>query len=101
MWRVSPDGKVTLIRDYWEDVLAQRNGTSAGTWISPNWMVRSLAEIVRHRAHAQCALMLFRQRRVGAALLYEVDYAAPRRAYSGWRAFCLKDPAATGTGPKV
>lgn len=48
MWRVSADGKVTLIRDYWEDVLAQTNGTMPGTWISPNWMVRSLAEIVRH-----------------------------------------------------
>jgi hypothetical protein len=48
MWRVSPDGKVTLIRDYWEDALPQQNQPPAGTWLSPNWMVRSLAEIVRH-----------------------------------------------------
>jgi hypothetical protein len=48
MWRVSRDGKVTLIRDYWEDALPLQNGPSLGTWISPNWMMRSLAEIVRH-----------------------------------------------------
>jgi hypothetical protein len=48
IWRVSPDGKLTLIRNYWEDVLAKRHDTLPGTWISPNWMVRSLAEIVRH-----------------------------------------------------
>jgi hypothetical protein len=48
MWRVSPEGKVTLIRDYWEDSLGQQNQPNVGTWLSPNWMVRSLAEIVRH-----------------------------------------------------
>jgi Putative DNA-binding domain len=48
MWRVSTDGKVTLIRDYWEDAFPQQSNPPIGTWISPNWMVRSLAEIVRH-----------------------------------------------------
>ena len=47
MWRASPDGKVTTVRDYWEDLMVQ-NGTSPGAFLSPNWMVRSLAEIVRH-----------------------------------------------------
>jgi hypothetical protein len=48
MWRVSPKGKVTLIREYWEEVPTVPNSPAPGTWISPNWMTRSLAEIVRH-----------------------------------------------------
>jgi hypothetical protein len=47
LWRVSADGKATSIRQYWED-LPQQQVPPAGTWTSPNWMVRSLAEIVRH-----------------------------------------------------
>ena len=47
LWRVSPDGKVTTVRDYWEDTVV-RNGMTPGTFLSPNWMTRSLAEIVRH-----------------------------------------------------
>ena len=47
LWRVSPDGKVTTVRDYWED-LPSSGGPAPGTFISPNWMVRSLAEIIRH-----------------------------------------------------
>jgi hypothetical protein len=47
MWRVSPDGKVTVIREYWEDMFLVQN-SPAGTCISPEWMVKSLAEIVRH-----------------------------------------------------
>jgi hypothetical protein len=46
-WRVSPDGKVTTVRDYWEDT-AVRVGMGPGTFLSPNWMTRSLAELVRH-----------------------------------------------------
>jgi Putative DNA-binding domain len=50
MWRVSPDGKATLIRNYWEDDLGtnQQFGLAPGTWFSPNMLVRSLAEFVRH-----------------------------------------------------
>jgi hypothetical protein len=47
LWRVSPDGKVTTIRNYWEDMLLS-DGQAPGTYLSPNWMTRSLAEIVRH-----------------------------------------------------
>lgn len=49
-WRVSPDGKVTLIREYWEDVhyADERQGLVPGTLFSPNLMVRSLAEFVFH-----------------------------------------------------
>jgi Putative DNA-binding domain len=47
LWRVSPDGKVTTVRDYWEDTVVP-TGTPPGTSLSPNWMTRSLAEIVRH-----------------------------------------------------
>jgi hypothetical protein len=50
MWRVSPDGKTTLIREYWEDdrTLNEHWGVTPGTWISPNWTARNLAEFVRH-----------------------------------------------------
>lgn len=49
LWRVSPEGKVTIIRDYWEDTFApSTGGMPPGSYLSPNWMVRSLAEIVRH-----------------------------------------------------
>jgi hypothetical protein len=50
MWRVSPDGKATILREYWED--SGSTTTSArlppGGAFSPNWLVRSLAEFVRH-----------------------------------------------------
>jgi hypothetical protein len=47
-WRASADGKVTLVRDYWEDSFAEGSGMTRGKCLSPNWMVRSLAELVRH-----------------------------------------------------
>lgn len=47
LWRVSADGKVTTVRDYWEDTFVAA-GPPPGFFLSPNWMVRSLAEIVRH-----------------------------------------------------
>lgn len=47
LWRVSPDGKVTIVRDYWEDMPVP-SGMAPGTFVSPNWMTRSLAEVVRH-----------------------------------------------------
>jgi hypothetical protein len=47
LWRASPDGNVTTIRHYWEDTFVP-NGMAPGTFLSPNWMTRSLAEIVRH-----------------------------------------------------
>ena len=50
MWRVSADGKATIIRQYWEDdpEFSQTISAIPGRWFSPNWMVQSLAEIVRH-----------------------------------------------------
>jgi hypothetical protein len=48
LWRASPDGKVTTVRDYWEDTFSPNSGMAPGTFLSPNWMTRSLAEIVRH-----------------------------------------------------
>jgi hypothetical protein len=48
LWRVSPDGKVTVVRDYWEDLFMPSGGMAPGSFLSPNWMVRSLAEVVRH-----------------------------------------------------
>lgn len=48
LWRVSPDGKVTVVRDYWEDTFVPSGDMAPGTFLSPNWMTRSLAEIVRH-----------------------------------------------------
>ncbi len=48
LWRVSPDGKVTVVRDYWEDTFVPSTGMAPGSFLSPNWMVRSLAEVVRH-----------------------------------------------------
>lgn len=48
LWRVSPDGKVTIVRDYWEDIFVPSGGAAPGSFLSPNWMVRSLAEVVRH-----------------------------------------------------
>lgn len=50
MWRVSPDGKATLIREYWEDDPSwnTRIGRAPGTWLSPTLIARSLAEFIRH-----------------------------------------------------
>ena len=48
LWRVSPDGKVIVVRDYWEDIFVPSGGMAPGSFLSPNWMVRSLAEVVRH-----------------------------------------------------
>lgn len=47
LWRVSADGKATLIRDYWEDEPI-RSSETAGTLFSPNMLATSLAEFVRH-----------------------------------------------------
>ena len=50
MWRVSPDGKAILIRDYSEDGLDWNRslGWKSGTWFSPNLLVRAVAGFVRH-----------------------------------------------------
>jgi hypothetical protein len=50
MWRVSADGMATLIRAYWEDasLASVHTGLDRGSWLSPNILVRSLAEFVRH-----------------------------------------------------
>jgi hypothetical protein len=50
MWRISPDGKATLIRTYWEDDISWNNqlGWQPGTWLSPNLLTKALAEFIRH-----------------------------------------------------
>ena len=50
MWRVSRDGKATFIDEYWEDdaALNRQFNLKVGTWFSPNMLVRTLAEFVRH-----------------------------------------------------
>lgn len=50
MWRVAPNGLLTLVRSYWEDhpEINKTRRTAPGTWFSPNTLVCSLAEIVRH-----------------------------------------------------
>jgi hypothetical protein len=49
-WRIAPDGRATIIRPYREDRL--RSVTSlnraAGTWLSPETIIRETAEIVTH-----------------------------------------------------
>jgi len=50
LWRVSPVGLATIVRDYWEDGLEwnQRLNFQSGTTFDPGLMVRSIAEGVRH-----------------------------------------------------
>jgi len=50
MWRVSADGKSTIVRSYLEDDVGYTPQThlAQGTWFSPQFMVCSLAELVRH-----------------------------------------------------
>jgi hypothetical protein len=47
-WNMIDPYGVMMLTPYWEDSLGQQNQPNAGTWLSPNWTVRSLAEIVRH-----------------------------------------------------
>lgn len=49
-WRVSSDGKATIIRDYWEDSpnFASAVSMPPGSFLSPNMVAQSLAEVVRH-----------------------------------------------------
>ena len=49
-WRVSPNGKASLVREYWEDSpeFAGALRTLPGTGFSPNMLAQSLAEFVRH-----------------------------------------------------
>ena len=50
LWRVSRDGLAALLRNYFED----RSDTAAyiestpGSFVNPNWLVRDVAELVRH-----------------------------------------------------
>ena len=49
-WRVTPDGRATLIRAYREDrqYNAVRTGRGAGTWLSPKLFTLEIAELVAH-----------------------------------------------------
>lgn len=57
-WRVSPDGRATIIRAYREDREGTQSSTgrAAGTWLSPMTVLRETAEIV---AHAKAMLTYF------------------------------------------
>lgn len=50
LWRVTPAGKATIIRPYWEDNpdWASQTSREPGSWFSPNLECRSVAEFVRH-----------------------------------------------------
>lgn len=43
-WRVTPDGRATLVRGYREDVRLE----DSGVWLSPETVLRETAELVRH-----------------------------------------------------
>ena len=49
-WRISRDGFATLLRGYFEDrpQTAAHFNTSRGSFLSPNWLIRDFAELVRH-----------------------------------------------------
>ena len=49
-WRVAPDGRATLVRAYREDRKrsVDRLGRQAGTWLSPETVVRETTELVAH-----------------------------------------------------
>ena len=49
-WRVAPDGRATLVRAYREDRKrsVSRLGRKAGTWLSPETVVRETTELVAH-----------------------------------------------------
>jgi hypothetical protein len=49
-WRVSTDGKATILDQYLEDQVdwCQQLRLQVGSWFSPNLLVRQLAEFVRH-----------------------------------------------------
>lgn len=49
-WRISPDGRASLVRGYREDVRLEE----PGRWLSPETVLRETAELVRHaRAFAR------------------------------------------------
>ncbi len=50
LWRVAPDGRATIIREYWEDApdWNRKLNRNPGSWMSPDLLARSLAEMVRH-----------------------------------------------------
>lgn len=55
-WRVSTDGKATIIEPYLEDQLERCNqvAKAVGTWINPDFLIQTLAEFIRHsRAMAE------------------------------------------------
>lgn len=54
LWRLSTDGKATLIRPHRIDFLGQSpNGWAPCKWFSPNDLARNLGELIRH-AQAFC-----------------------------------------------
>jgi transcriptional regulator with XRE-family HTH domain len=101
LWRVSADGYATLLRGYFEDRndLAKSLNSSPGAFISPNWLVRDLSELVRHaRAFASqfsdAKLVSFRcewrgltNRRIADPMAmwgpYQFDKGAEARVSSG------------------
>ena len=57
-WRVAPDGRASLVRAYMEDrpYSVSTLGRNAGTWLSPETVIRETAELV---THAKCLAKRF------------------------------------------
>ena len=57
-WRVAPDGRASLVRAYREDRPRSTEilGRRAGTWLSPETVIRETAELV---THAKCMAKRF------------------------------------------
>lgn len=110
LWRVSNDGYATLLRGYFEDRedTAKYMSTKPGMFISPNWLIRDLAEFVRHaRAFAsqfvnpklisfRCEWRGLTDRRIGDPMAiwgaHQFDKGAETRASSGsWPVANLED----------
>lgn len=49
-WRVTPDGRATILRCYLEDRkdVVNSSGRQAGSWISPETIIRDTTELVAH-----------------------------------------------------
>lgn len=83
LWRLSGDGLATLLRGYFEDRpdTAAHLGATPRSFISPNWMVRDVAEFVRHA-------------RAVASRFRDASAIAFRCEWSGLEGRVISDPTA-------
>lgn len=90
-WRISADGKATIIRNYAEDGsdINQHFQLTPGTWFSPNILARSLAEFVRHaRGMAQRF-----ESATSITFLCEWVGLSKRKIYDPWSFWSYEYPA--------